>query len=173
MKGKVQTGTRNIHGKIMLIALQNCTVAHGERIIFHPQRGAYHLAIGMDIISAFAGPADLTSFDLTDHSMIPPSVDTGSTEVIDAKQLVYQKIRDGRDDTSSSINLSGLISEVLDNHGDEWLILLDTYELAIAKGNPLSEDILAQLSDLEKTKPTIGHLIRDGLECISTLVSVS
>ena len=172
VKGKVQTGTRNIHGKIMLIALKNCTVAHGERIIFHPNRGIYHLAIGMKIVSAFAGPADLSSFDLTDHSMTQPKVNNMEKTSRAPKQLIYQQIRDLREEECATATLDDLIAEVLTGYSAEWLILLDTYELACKNGHKRADEVLTVLRSLQVAKPTIAHLIDDGIDYISTLLPV-
>jgi len=166
VKGKVQTGTRNIHGKIMLIALHNCTVAHNERVIFHPQRGVYHLAIGMEIISAFAGPADLASFDMTDHHMTSPKFDSNPDVSVDSKQSIYHRIRTHRECEESNETLSTLIEEVLKGYSNEWLILLEVYELAVNVEDSRSAEILTSLQSLQESYPSIAHLIEDGLVVI-------
>jgi phenylalanine-4-hydroxylase len=40
---------------------KNCTVTHGETVLFQPN--AYDMAVGK-VVSAFSGPADANSFDL-------------------------------------------------------------------------------------------------------------
>ncbi len=63
VEGKAITGTRDLRGKILIITLDNCTVTCGDEVLFHPDWGIYDMAIGTDVISAYAGPADVTSFE--------------------------------------------------------------------------------------------------------------
>ena len=167
VKGKVQTGTRNIHGKIMLIALQNCTVANGDRIIFHPKRGIYHLAIGMKVVSAFAGPADLTSFDLTDHSMTEPILDHSANGLTDVRQEIYQKIRQIRNHEIGNDELVSIFKTVLSDYMDEWLILLELYELAVSHNLEQVSEIFESLATLKKKNPEVGQLIQDGISAVN------
>src|SRR5690606_26389568 len=67
VEGKIVTGTRNLAGKIILISLEDCRVAHNGKMLFSPERGIYHMAVGKKAVSAFNGPADLDSFDLITH----------------------------------------------------------------------------------------------------------
>ena len=50
VEGKVITGTRNLQGKILLITFEDCTVKHGEELLFQPEWGIYHLAVGLSLI---------------------------------------------------------------------------------------------------------------------------
>ncbi len=166
VSGKVITGTRNVHGKIMLIAFENCTVAHYDRIIFHPSRGTYHLAIGMDIVSAFAGPADLSSFDLTDHSMT--DVHYGSTDDIhSSKQKYYQQIRTLRDGSFDLSAFMSVCSEIINDLPNEWLLLLESYELAYLNASPNKVALLESLHKFKKRNSQKAHFIDDGLSLIN------
>lgn len=165
VSGKVITGTRNLHGKIMLVAFENCTVAHYDRIIFHPNRGVYHLAIGLDIVSAFAGPADLSSFDLTDHSMT--DVHYGSADDVNTpKQIFYKQIWNAR---NGAFDLSAFITmcdDIQTQFSDEWLLLLEAYELAFMQQAINKADLLNSLKSVKQEFPEIAHLIDDGLALI-------
>jgi phenylalanine-4-hydroxylase len=166
VSGMVITGTRNLHGKIMLVAFENCTVAHYDRIIFHPNRGIYHLAIGLNIISAFAGPADLTSFDLTDHSMV--DVYYGSTvDISSPKQKYFQQIRHLRNESFDLSVFMSVCSEILNNFPNEWLLLLEAYELAHLNAAPNKLALLENLHAIQKRIPQKAHLIDDGLSLIN------
>ncbi|NJN49947.1 MAG: aromatic amino acid hydroxylase [Polaribacter sp.] len=63
VKGKIITGTRDLRGKILIITLENCLVTFGDETLFHPNWGTYDMAIGTAVISAYAGPADVASFE--------------------------------------------------------------------------------------------------------------
>jgi phenylalanine-4-hydroxylase len=40
VEGEIITGSRNLQGEIILIRFKNCTVTHGETILFQPS-GAF------------------------------------------------------------------------------------------------------------------------------------
>ena len=48
---------------ILLISLIDCRVTFGDRILFKPEWGIYDMAIGKEVISGYAGPADVNSFE--------------------------------------------------------------------------------------------------------------
>jgi len=138
VKGEIITGTRNLQGKIILITFKDCTVSHGETILFKPEWGIYNMAVGKEVVSAFSGPADINSFDLTTH--VP------STKTIQA-------------------NKSEERLELEDKHPNDWLLPVELYELAF-KGNEkaLCETILSHLESVKQNNPKLGRLIDDGLE---------
>jgi phenylalanine-4-hydroxylase len=37
VEGEIITGSRNLQGEIILIRFKNCTVTHGETILFQPE----------------------------------------------------------------------------------------------------------------------------------------
>ncbi|HRY32619.1 MAG TPA: aromatic amino acid hydroxylase [Bacteroidales bacterium] len=49
-------------GKNLLITFSSCEVRMGEDVLFRPEWGAYDMAVGSEIISAFPGPADPEGF---------------------------------------------------------------------------------------------------------------
>ena len=55
VEGDIITGTRNLQGKILLITFENCLVKHLDQVLFEPERGLYHMAVGQHIVSAFNG----------------------------------------------------------------------------------------------------------------------
>ena len=63
VEGHVVTGTRDLQGKIILITFDDCLVTYQDRVLFKPEWGVYDMAIGKEVISAFAGPADVNSFE--------------------------------------------------------------------------------------------------------------
>ena len=73
VEGLNVTGMRNLRGKLMLIQFTDCTVTYKGEILFSPEDGILNLAVGNSITSAYAGPADSSSFDLLDHVASAPS----------------------------------------------------------------------------------------------------
>ena len=63
VQGRAITGTRDLRGKILIITLDECTVTYKDQVLFQPEWGIYDMAIGKELISAYAGPADVLSFE--------------------------------------------------------------------------------------------------------------
>ena len=104
VKGEIITGSRNLHGEIILISLKNCTVTHGENILFRPEWGNYDMAVGKKVVSAFSGPADVNSFDLISHVPSSKTIKAKHTAERDDLELLYhsvRKIRETKDTTTS------------------------------------------------------------------------
>ena len=164
ISGHVVTGTRNVYGKIMLIALRGCSVKHDGQHIFRPDQGIYHLAIGSQVISAHAGPADLNSFDLLDHvKSTGPSISEHHHSPI---QQVYQTLKTLRSDSIHQADLDTLIEEVLVDHQDQWLILLELYELLAQDNHTKANMIRDKLTLLANSEPQLEELIRTGLRLL-------
>jgi phenylalanine-4-hydroxylase len=88
VSGEIITGSRNLRGEIILISFKNCTVKHNNTILFKPEWGIYDMAVGKKIISAFSGPADINSFDMTTH--IPSSKTIKATKT--QKRIELEKL---------------------------------------------------------------------------------
>lgn len=168
LKGEVITGTRTLQGKIILITFKNCWVWHQEETLFEPTQGTYHLAVGTKIVAAFAGPADNNSFDLTTHklSTIPKKV-VKSQQQQDLESL-YQAVRDIRQHKNTSITLAKLFQKIQQNFPNEWLLLLEFYEIVRNKNSNLEKNALKLLKNAGKQHPQIDHLIYAGLKLLSS-----
>ncbi|UKM64809.1 aromatic amino acid hydroxylase [Flavobacteriaceae bacterium GSB9] len=172
--GEIITGKRNLQGKIILISFKNCTVKHLDKLLFKPECGIYHMAIGKEITSAFAGPADYNSFDLITHK---PSSETihikKSKERIELETL-YQQVRDYREGKNRTISRTKVLEQLIEKHPNDWLLPVEIYELAF-NGNEkkLCEIILEHLKNIKQNSPNLGHLIDNGLEIIHNKQSIS
>ena len=166
VEGKIITGKRDLQGKIILITFKNCKVTHFDTVLFDPSWGIYDMAVGKNICSAFAGPADSKSFE-----EIYTISETKTTKIIyssDEQQLhqLYQTIKNYR--TSGEYNfdsLANIFKEVKLNYPLEWLILLELYELVYDKDISLKDEIYEQLLELKKNKQ-FTKLILNGLDLI-------
>jgi phenylalanine-4-hydroxylase len=164
--GEIITGKRDLQGKIILITFKNCRVTHFETVLFDPSWGVYDMAIGKDICSAFAGPADSNSFE-----DIYTISETKTAKIIysDKEQQLhqlYEIVKNHRiQKTMDFDSLAGVFKEVKSNYPSEWLILLELYELVYDKDLSLINEILEQLLTLKKNKH-FTKLIADGLDLI-------
>jgi phenylalanine-4-hydroxylase len=166
VKGKIITGKRDLQGKIILISFENCLVTFLNQILFEPSSGIYHMAVGKSIKSAFAGPASPESFN--DVYSIS---DKKTSKIVYSKSeqylhALYDKVRDLRTNKSSNQELmSKIFDEIQTKYPNEWLILLELFELTHIGNTELGDKIHTQLTKLKENKD-LEQLICDGLELI-------
>jgi len=168
VSGDIITGKRNLQGKIILISFNNCTVKHGDIVLFKPEYGIYDMAVGKTIVSAFSGPADLNSFDLITHIPSSKTIHIKKTNEQLKLESLYQQIREYREGKNRTISRTKVLDELIENHPTDWLLPVELYELAF-KGSEtkLCETILHHLETIKQIKPKVGRLIDDGLKIIT------
>ena len=163
VKGKVISGTRNLFGKIQLIAFNECTVTFEGEILYQPNWGIYHLAIGKEISSAYAGPADNTSFDLIKHIVNTETIKVTITE----EEILFQEVADFSE--GKTTNLETLWEKINSYSPKNWLLMLNFYEANFKKNNQdYSAKSLDELTTLMQTQPENRHLIEKGLSYLET-----
>ena len=167
VEGTIVTGKRDLQGKIILITFKNCRVTHFETVLFDPSWGIYDMAIGKNISSAFAGPADSNSFE-----------DIYTISETKTKKIIYSDVelqlhhlyiivKNHRiQNTLDQDSLADMFKEVQSNYPSEWLLLLELYELVYDKDLSLKKEIYEQLLKLKQNKH-FTKLITDGLELIN------
>ena len=166
VEGKIVTGKRDLQGKIILITFKNCRVTHFETVLFDPSWGVYDMAVGKNICSAFAGPADANSFE--DIYTISK---TKTTKIVYSEKeqhlhQLYQIVKNYRTNGEYNMDsLSSLFKEITSNYPSEWLILLELYELVYDKDLSLENMIYEQLQKLKQNNH-FTKLISDGLDLI-------
>ncbi len=169
VSGEIITGKRNLQGKIILISFKNCTVTHNETILFQPEWGVYDMAVGKDIVSAFSGPADYTSFNLTTHVPSTQTIHVKKSKERIALEALYQQVRDYREGKNNTISRTKVLEELIENHPNDWLLPVELYELAqLDNETKLAKKILLHLEKIKQNKPEFGRLIDDGLDIISS-----
>ncbi len=168
IEGTIVTGTRNLQGKIILITFKDCTVTHDGTLLFLPSWGLYHMAVGQKVVSAFNGPADLNSFDLTTHELTETTIKKAPDEERIQLEAYYQRVRDYRDGINTFVSRSKLFEEIKAEFPEDWLLPIELYELA-KKGQRenLADNIKVHLEEVKKSRPEVGHLIDDGLTLIN------
>lgn len=166
--GDIVTGTRNLKGEIVLITFDNCTVTHGEKILFTPHWGLYHMAVGEHIVSAFNGPADLNSFNLITHSITVATIKQKQTEANHQLELLYKQIREFREGINTTISRNKVFQELKKKFPTDWLLAVELYELAKTNADDdFAEEILTHLETVKQNNPRLGHLIDDGIALVN------
>ena len=164
--GEVITGTRDLRGIIQLISFKNCTVTYQEKILFDPTWGIYDMAVGKEITSAFAGAADVNSFE--DVGKVS---ETKTHKIIYSdkeKKLykLYETVRDFRTKASiSEEKIKTIFLDLLTNFSNDWLLPLELYELSVDNSFKIQSKILEHLVNLQKNKE-YKNLIQNGLDLV-------
>ncbi|MES2811980.1 MAG: aromatic amino acid hydroxylase [Bacteroidota bacterium] len=172
VSGEIVTGTRNLQGEILLIKFKNCTVTHGETILFAPEWGVYDMAVGKKITSAFSGPADVHSFDMIDH--VPSSKTIKQKKSVAREELenLYRNIRNIRENKPAEITLKEAFGAVTSNHPNDWLLSVEIVELTHQNNdNEFTDKVVNHLENLKLRRPEVAHLITNGLDLIFDKVS--
>lgn len=168
LRGQVVTGTRNLKGKILLITFRNCLITHKGKAIFEPTEGLYHLAVGKEIISAYAGPADHTSFDLLDHIQTEdfPIVHSDEYKLLNS---LYQKVGEMR--MSEAIDSNKLYEVFIEasSYPNQWLLILEIYELSLSNNFSFTIECVDQLEKIGINFPELEGLISSGMALINAL----
>ena len=170
LKGDVVTGTRNLQGKIVLITFKNCLVKHQEEVLFDPAWGIFHLAVGKEVVSAFSGPADTTSFNLVEHELSASSTIIPKTEKVAALERLYTQVRKYRAGEDTTVDLVEIVAIVEKDYPDEWLLLLEIYELVRLTQPQISDKVLHLLTQIKAKRTDLVELIEEGMKLIPVSV---
>jgi len=166
LKGEIITGKRNLKGKIILISFKNCTVKQNDKILFSPDWGVYDMAVGKEVISAYAGLADPENYKLTIEA---PKEKTHKIKYTDKEKNLhelYLEVRKIRE--NNKINDSRLLTIfniVSNEYPNDWLLSLEIYELIFRQDTTLKDKMLEHLEKLT-SKKEIANLIKDGLKLL-------
>src|SRR5690606_10963518 len=165
--GKIVTGTRNLQGKILLITFEDCLVTYGKEILFRPEWGPYHMAVGKKVVSAFNGPADLASFDLITHSVTDTTIKPKKNSKRLLLEQYYGQVREFREGRNTTISRNKVFQAIKREYPQDWLLPVELYELAKkGKDANLQKEILEHLEKIKQDSPRLGHLIDDGLRLV-------
>ncbi|MCD0467852.1 aromatic amino acid hydroxylase [Flavobacterium sp. ENC] len=167
VEGEIITGSRNLHGEIILISFRNCRVTHGETVLFQPEWGNYDMAIGKKVVSAFSGPADVNSFDLINTVPTTTTIKAKHTDERDELETLYQTVRLIRESKNSTSEVKSVFEKVKNNHANDWLLSLEIAELLKdSDETQLLQEVLVYLDQLKEKRPEVAHLISGGLDLI-------
>ncbi|CAH0336797.1 hypothetical protein FVB9288_02518 [Flavobacterium sp. CECT 9288] len=167
VKGEIITGSRNLQGEITLIRFKNCTVTHGETVLFQPEWGVYDMAVGKKVTSAFSGPADVNSFDLISHLPSSTTIKAKHTAERDDLEVLYQTVRNIRETNDKETSLRPIFEKIQSNHPNDWLLAVEITELLQERNEPqLLQEVLVFLDQMKQKRPEVSHLVTGGLDLI-------
>ena len=164
--GKIITGKRDLQGKILLISFKDCKVTYNDEVLFKPDWGIYDMAVGKKIVSVFSGPASDESFDEI-HTI--SKVKTKKIKYsLKEKELfkLYKKVRNIRENKKTNFkSLANVFSEAKSKYKNEWLILIEIYEIIHDLKCNFKEELYDYLIKMSK-EDNYSDLINNGLKLI-------
>ena len=157
--GDIVTGTRNLKGKILIIKFKNCLVTYKDQVLFQPDWGVYDMAVGKSVTSVYSGPADLSSFDLTQIVSETKTIHIPKT----TEELKLDDLYAAVDQLRYSWDCA-LAKQILETlkveYPKDWLLSFELLHAAQQnRESHLVEDVNAHLSVLKQRLPEIAHLL--------------
>jgi len=165
--GEVITGTRDLQGKIQLISFKNCTVTFEDEVLFDPSWGIYDMAVGVEVVSAYSGPASVNSFEDVNKVSETKTHKIQYTEKQIALYDLYAQLRTLREHatlTESAVEL--VFSALVANHPSDWLLMLELYEVSVKNNFSNQKTLLKELEKLKRNK-SYTTLIEKGIALCS------
>ncbi len=167
VKGRAVTGTRDLRGKILIITFDECTVTYKDQILFQPNWGLYDMVVGSSITSAYAGPADVNSFNEISKVSTTKTHKIIYSESEKRLYALYAEVRKMREDQLvSELKINEIYKHLNVYYPEDWLLQLELYELAINHNFNIKKDILKTLDSLKSNKG-YTKLIENGLNLLT------
>ena len=167
VEGMLTDFLRTQRKELCLLCFTDCTVTYGDKILFMPEWGTFDMAIGSEIESVFAGPADRKNYGLTD-SFIKKRVPTKTLSEKNQKlNEIYQAIREFRHKKSSDLDqLTDLFNSLERDFQTDWLARVELVELThrLNEVEKIRKNVLESLEEIKKQKPENTGMIEDGLK---------
>ena len=167
VEGKIITGTRDLRGKILIISFKDCTVTYKDQVLFQPEWGVYDMAIGKELVSAYSGPADVSSFG--DMGKVSETKTTKIKYTPSQKELykLYDEVKEMRNkDVVLENDILTIFTKLQNDFKDDWLLSLELYELALSKDFKVKIALKNHLEELKSNK-SYSTLIENGLHLLS------
>lgn len=131
----VLTSLTSREGKLLIMTFGSCTVRNGSEILFHPHWGRFDMPCGSTVISVFGGAADRAKY-LKATGGTPRKISEQKLNLPRSKIKLndfyaeIRKMRESKSDRSSTERRCKEIARVVQQeYPDDWLILLEIFEL--------------------------------------------
>lgn len=148
---------------LILLSFNNCTVTHNNETLFDPSWGQYDMAVGENIVSVFSGPADADAFCLITEAAKEKTLKIEYDSQTLLIHSIYNKLENLKADKNISItNINNLINEYNTINQDDWLLLMEFFEISkqLGKHNPIEIKIKNMLTFLIEKTPSLRNLIK-------------
>ncbi|MCI2229728.1 aromatic amino acid hydroxylase [Polaribacter sp. MSW13] len=167
VKGTAITGTRDLRGKILIISLKECTVTYKDKVLFKPEWGIYDMAIGKELVSAYSGSADVTSFENLGKVSETKTHKINYSEEEQNLYKLYAEVRVYREENNTTEEkIKTIFNQLKTNFPLDWLLSLELFELALQKEFSIQFEILKHLEKLQENT-AFKKLIENGLNLLN------
>jgi len=149
------------NGAPILVSFSNCTVKHGDRVLFQPDWGTYDMAVGDDVTSVFNGAADKDAY--LEVALVPKERTIKAPSDAERKKLenLYAQVRKIRESTTGYERLGEIWETQQAEHHDDWLLSMEIFEIL---------DTTDQQPDLKKRIKTFLEEKKVTTKDLSTLI---
>jgi len=166
VEGLIITGIRNDLGKLLLIQFEYCTITYGSEVLHKAEDGVYDMAVGKQVVSAFAGAADYLSFPNLYHESQTKTIKISKSKERTALEQLYGKVRAMRENENiDQQSLEKIFESIKKDHASDWLLALELRELSADK--KFNDKVEFYLRELMVSQPQFKKLILNGLELIA------
>lgn len=168
VEGELQNSLEK-KGQTVLLSFKNCTVKNKTQTLFEPAWGIYDMALGHSVTSVFGGPADRESYGALEDFIAARVPSPKYSNLEKQKHQLYQEIRSLRENKTATTELENELKRILqkqqEKFAQDWLLLLETYELALNRlpESSLKKEVHTKLLDYIKKNPATQSVIEDGL----------
>jgi phenylalanine-4-hydroxylase len=166
LKGIVSSFRRALNGNLLLIKFENTIVTYKDNVLY--EGDSFQLSVGHKVVSVYSGAADKIAFH--DFAKIPAE---HTFRVIVDKSLkrlqdLYAEIREIRNGKRGIEKLESVFLNLKMNYQDDWLLVLEIYELCVEKNqsNNFIAEVYNSLQDISKRNPQLSKLIENGLRLV-------
>ncbi|MCG8183826.1 aromatic amino acid hydroxylase [Tenacibaculum piscium] len=164
--GNIITGTRDLRGKILIISFKNCTVTYQNETLFEPSWGIYDMAIGKKVVSAYSGPADVTSFENLGKVSETKTHKITYTKNQQELYTLYAEVREMREQKqATNSNIETIFQRLKKEFPTDWLLVLELYELSVENNFSIKNELEKYLENLKSNK-SYKALIENGLHLL-------
>jgi phenylalanine-4-hydroxylase len=173
VEGLVHEILRSRTGKVILIELQDARLTYdGQTLI---SAACYSMAVGSEIVSAYAGPADVEAFEPTariPHEKMHKIVYDEKT--IQLQQL-YGVVRRVRSDSTAVSRLPQIWKSVVRDFPGDWLLSLEILEILDGDAShQLEADLIRKyLEQKSQDVPHLENLILNGLKLLGVTAGIN
>ena len=166
--GRVTGWTRGPSGRLALISFADCTVGRGGETFFRPEWGAFDMAVGTRVVSAFGGPADRERYGDTEDFVAKRVPLKAASAERERKHSVFAAIRAARE-SGGAADGAALLTRVEADAPDSWLARVEIAELGERAGAnaPWASRAREQLANIKARSPDRAPLIDDGLRLVA------
>lgn len=156
-------------GKLLLISFVDCTVKHGDRVLFDPAWGTFDMAVGEQIRSVFNGAADKDAYNHV--ALIPRERTIKSPSDAKRRKLenLYAQVRDIRDRKVGYERLGEIWETQQAEHVQDWLLSMEIFEILDDAGeqNDLKQKLVTFLNFKKTTDGEVATLIEWGFRLVT------